>query len=264
MWKYSAVDSVVLSTKSVGMKPQMQHLRERAALKGQVPQSCLLRERGPAGRRGLVPLPQREAHQRSQHQRLHICRGGKEAIWKSERLKASKPNFISTAALRSSIYCSHSSVSREETMPCSWCVFFSLSLLSLENIYRQVEGKNFGGQLINGQRSQFYSLLSFGWMTSPKPWELAAGQVLFFNGSEAILFCVFRNCCGPYPASRGRDAASLQASQHSCLLRGLGKKGFLRAFVHSRSLMPTVLWFIYIIYFKIRDWFRLISPSFVS
>lgn len=83
-----------------------------------------------------VPLPQREAHQRSQHQRLHICRGGKEAIWKSERLKASKPNFISTAALRSSIYCSHSSVSREETMPCSWCVVFSLSLLSLENIYR--------------------------------------------------------------------------------------------------------------------------------
>lgn len=76
------VDSVVLSTESVGKKPQTQRLRACAALKarGRGPachrseslQGGELGYRSPAGR--LVSAAS------VRHQRLHICRGGKEEI----------------------------------------------------------------------------------------------------------------------------------------------------------------------------------------
>lgn len=126
-----------------------------------------------------------------------------------------------------------------------------------------MEGRSFAGQLMKRQRSQFYQLLSFSWMTSPKTWELAAVQVFFFfHGSEWILFCIFRNCCRPHLASRVRDVASFHNSQHSCLRRGLGIEifFFLRDIIPSRSKLFSDFSFSFC---KIRDWFKLISPSFV-
>lgn len=126
----------------------MQEVEERAAPKGRVPgpACCCGSEDAQGGEVGTAPRREGELshHQLSQRwttsESAHL-QGWKRGDMKERGIKRKQTNFISTAALRSSIYCPHLSLSLEETKPCSWRVISSLSLLSSENIYRQINGR---------------------------------------------------------------------------------------------------------------------------
>lgn len=120
----------------------MQEVEERAAPKGRVPgPACCGSEDAQGGEVGTAPLGHHQLSQRLTTSESAHLRGWKRGDMKERGIKRKQTNFISTAALRSSIYCPHLSLSLEETKPCSWWSIFSLSLLRPENIYRSINGR---------------------------------------------------------------------------------------------------------------------------